>query len=299
LCIAPSLGKPDASAYIGRVSFLDRVRECNAHDLARFLPFFVEDVRVGWIGKGLAPHLARFDDVFEIASDSVSMTPALATPAARTAAMAVVVEALNAEGLVDGMRGELYPVSTAFGANPLLQMERAAVPLFGVRAYGIHLNGYVRRGGEMLMWIAQRAADKQTFPGQLDQIVAGGQPVGLGLADNLLKECAEEASIPPTLASRAVPVGAVTYTCETDQGLRPDVLFCYDLELPEQFQPVNSDGEVAAFHLWPIERVMHVVGSTREFKFNCNLVAIDFFIRHGFIPPEHPDYLALLHALHP
>jgi len=149
------------------------------------------------------------------------------------------------------------------------------------------------------MWVAERAADKQTFPGQLDQIVAGGQPVGLGLAENLVKECAEEASIPASLAAKAVPVGAVTYCCEVDGGLRPDVLFCYDLELPESFEPKNSDGEVAAFHLWPMERVMLVVASTREFKFNCNLVAIDFFIRHGFLAPEHPDYLTLLHALHP
>jgi hypothetical protein len=229
----------------------------------------------------------------------VALVDALATPAARTAAMAVVVDDLVAEGRVTGVRGELYPVSTSFGANPLFQMERAAVPLFGVRAYGIHLNGYVRRGAEKLMWVAQRAAGKQTFPGQLDQIVAGGQPVGLGLAENLAKECAEEASIPPHLAARAVPVGAVTYCCEVDEGLRPDVLFCYDLELPDGFEPKNTDGEVEAFHLWPMERVMHIVGSTREFKFNCNLVAIDFFIRHGFIPHEHPDYLALLHALHP
>jgi 8-oxo-dGTP pyrophosphatase MutT (NUDIX family) len=281
------------------VSFLDRVRECNAHDFAKFLPFFVDGIRVGWIGQGFARRLAQFGDVFDIASDSVSMAARLSTPAARTAAMAEIVAALAAEGRVTGVRGELYPVSTSFAANPLLQMERAAVPLFGVRAYGIHVNGYVRRGAETLMWVAERAADKQTFPGQLDQIVAGGQPVGLGLAENLVKECAEEASIPASLAAKAVPVGAVTYCCEVDEGLRPDVLFCYDLELPESFEPKNSDGEVAAFHLWPMERVMHVVASTREFKFNCNLVAIDFFIRHGFLGPEHPDYLALLHALHP
>jgi len=280
------------------VSFLQRVHECNAHDLTNFLPFFVEGVRVGWVQKPFAQILARFSDTFDVASDSVAMASPLATPAARTAAMAVVVEELAAEELVKGVRGELYPVSTSFAANPLLQMERAAVPLFGVRAYGVHLNGFVRRGGEMLMWVAQRAADKHTFPGQLDQIVAGGQPVGLGLAENVIKECGEEAAIPEALAARAVPVGAVSYCCEVASGLRPDVLFCYDLELPPDFVPRNTDGEVAAFFLWPVDKVMHVVASTREFKFNCNLVAIDFFIRHGFIAPDHPDYLALSQSLH-
>jgi hypothetical protein len=281
------------------VSFLDRIRECNAHDLANFLPFFVDDVRVGWVRKALADRLAGFGDTFEVQSDSVSMARTLATPAARTAAMALAVERLAAEGLVKGMRGELYPVSTGFAANPFFQMERAAVPLFGVRAYGIHVNGFVRKNGETLMWVAQRAADKQTFPGQLDQIVAGGQPVGLGLAENLVKECGEEASIPAALAKKAVPVGAVTYCCEVEEGLRPDVLFCYDLELPADFAPRNSDGEVAAFYLWPVDKAMSVVASTREFKFNCNLVAIDFFIRHGFLAPDHPEYIELLHGLHP
>jgi hypothetical protein len=284
---------------VRRVSFLDRVRECNAHDLASFLPFFVDRVRVGWVRKPLAERLAQFVDTFDVQSDSVALSAALGTPAARTAAMALVVEKLAADGLVTGIRGELYPVSTGFAANPFFQMERAAVPLFGVRAYGIHVNGFVRKNGETLVWVAQRAADKQTFPGQLDQIVAGGQPVGLGLTENLVKECGEEASIPAALAENAVPVGAVTYCCEMAEGLRPDVLFCYDLELPAEFVPKNADGEVAAFHLWPVEKAMHVVASTREFKFNCNLVAIDFFIRHGFVTPDHPDYLELLHALHP
>jgi hypothetical protein len=293
------LGKAAARPYIGRVSFLDRVRECNTHDFANFLPFFVEGVRGGWVRKSVAQRLADFGDTFEVASDSIAMQSSLTTPAARTAAMAVVVEALVAEGLVQGVRGELYPVSTSFSANPFLQMERAAVPLFGVRAYGVHLNGYVRNGEGTSIWVAQRAADKHTFPGQLDQIVAGGQPVGLGLAENVVKECTEEASIPPPLAAQARPVGAVTYTCEVEGGLRPDVLFCYDLELPADFVPHNTDGEVAAFFLWPVEKVMHVVASTREFKFNCNLVAIDFFIRHGFVAPDHADYVELLRALHP
>ena len=280
------------------MSFLDRVHECNTHDLSNFLPFFVEGVRVGWVRKEFAQRLADFSDTFEVASDSVAMAAQLATPAARTAAMAAVVHQLAAEGLVEGVRGELYPVSTSFAANPLLQMERAAAPLFGVHAYGVHLNGFVRQGDETLIWVAQRAVNKHTFPGQLDQIVAGGQPVGLGLAENVVKESGEEASIPAALAARAVPVGAVSYCCEMEEGLRPDVLFCYDLELPPDFVPCNTDGEVAAFFLWPVDKVMHIVASTREFKFNCNLVAIDFFIRHGFIAPDHPDYLTLTKSLH-
>jgi 8-oxo-dGTP pyrophosphatase MutT (NUDIX family) len=132
----------------------------------------------------------------------------------------------------------------------------------------------------------------------LDNFVAGGQPIGIGLMDNLIKEAAEEAGVPREIAVRAVPVGAVTYCMETDDGLKPDVQFAYDLELPAGFTPENTDGELEDFYLWPVERVMDVTRDTQEFKFNCNLINIDFFVRHGLIAPEDPDYLEMLAGLH-
>lgn len=63
------------------------------------------------------------------------------------------------------------------------------------------------------------------------------QPHGLGPQENVIKECEEEASIPRELAQRAVPAGAVSYSSEQSEGLKRDVLFCYDLELPLSFEP--------------------------------------------------------------
>jgi hypothetical protein len=50
--------------------------------------------------------------------------------------------------------------------------------------------------------------------------------------------------------------------------------------------------------LWPIERVAERVRDTFDFKFNCNLVIIDFLIRHGLIAADDPDFLALAEGLH-
>lgn len=280
------------------MSFLDRVLECNTYDLANFLPFVVDDVRVGHVRKSVAEKLTTFPNIFVVRSDSVAMVSGLKTPAERTAAMAFVVEALVSDGIVRGIRNERYPVAATYGGAPMLEIERAAVPLFGVRAYGIHVNGYVRGRNSTLMWVARRAANKPTYPGQLDQLVAGGQPVGISLSDNLVKECFEEASIPESLARQAVAVGSISYCFESDRGLRPNVLFCYDLELPMDFEPHNTDREVERFHLWPIDRVMDIVASTGEFKANCNLVAIDFFIRHGFLAPNHSEYLEVSELLY-
>lgn len=55
-----------------------------------------------------------------------------------------------------------------------------------------------------------------------------------------------------------------------------------------------QDGEVESFRRLPIAKVAALVAGTDEFKDNCNLVIIDFLIRHGQIVPEQPGYLALL-----
>lgn len=280
------------------MSFLARIDECNAHDLTNFLPFFVEEVRVGWVKSVTARRLRGFPEVFDVASDSVYLDSALETPDARTAAMARVVAVLAEEGIVTDVRDELYRVNRRFTEPPLLAIERAAAPLFGIRAYGVHMTGYVRKDDGIYIWVGQRAPDRAVAPDHLDNMVAGGQPVGLGLKENLIKECGEEASIPPDIAQSAVPVGTVSYVMETPDGLKPDVLFCYDLELPADFEPRNTDGEIAEFFLWPVDKVMHIIANTREFKFNCNLVNIDFFVRHGLIDPDDPDYVAIVRGLH-
>jgi len=279
------------------MSFLDRIRESNVWNPAGFRWWVVDGCRVGRIRHGLAPRLAAFRDIFVVESDAVHLNPALKTFAARSAALDEVVKALEAEGIVQGRRNEYYPVTRTFSEPPFLQIERAGVPHFGVRAFGIHMNGYVRRPDGIHMWIGRRAKNKSTYPGMLDNTVAGGQPIGISLRDNLIKECQEEANIPQAMAERAVAVGCITYTAEAADGLKPDVQFCYDLELPEGFTPTNTDGELEEFYLWPIARVAKTVEETQEFKFNCNLVIIDFLLRHGLIPPDHPDYIALNQGL--
>jgi len=283
------------------MSFLNRIREANAHDLGHFLPFRVAGVRVGCVKHDFAGTLARWPEVFAVDDAGVRLAPALdasGVPAEeRTRAVAGVLHALRDDGLIDGWRNELYPVNRRWTEPPFLLIERAAVPLFGVRGYGVHVNGFVRRSDAVEMWVARRSLTKPTGPGKLDQIVAGGQPAGMGLRDNVIKECWEEASIPPEAATRVRAVGAVTYALETRNGFRPDIIYTFDLELPAEFSPVNTDGEVDAFYLWPMERVIETVRETDAFKFNCALVVIDFLVRHGFVRADEPDYAEIVEGL--
>ena len=279
------------------MSFLDRIRECNEHDLSQFKPFYIEQRQVGWVRHDMVERLADYPDVFEITPDTISLNPRLDCPELRSTAIKPVLEALRGAGVIPAWRDEIYPVTTSFGGEPLLQMERAAFPCLGIRAYGVHINGFVANGPELKMWIARRSATKSTCPGKLDNMVAGGLPIGISLEDNVVKECHEEAGIPASLASRAIRAGSISYCKQVPEGLKPDVQFVCDLELPYDFEPRPVDGEVEAFYLWPIDRVMDVVSNTTEFKFNCNLVIIDFLMRRGFIAPEHQDYQQIIKGL--
>ena len=96
------------------------------------------------------------------------------------AAATAVPAAPLGQGLIAGWRNELYPAVQAFHDEPAFLIERAAAPYFGIKAYGVHINGYVTLpDGSKELWVARRSRSKPTWPGKLDHIVAGGQPHGL------------------------------------------------------------------------------------------------------------------------
>ena len=253
---------------------------------------------VGRIRRDFSPRLAAYADLFAVTADRVVLHDRLATPAARSEAIREAARRLFALGLVPAPKGENFPLVTDWGRTPLAVLDRTLVPVFGARAFGLHINGFVRHGKDLRLWIGRRAADREIEPNKLDNMVAGGQPVGLSLAENLVKEAAEEAAIPSDLALQAVPVGALTYCMDGERGLKPDTLFVYDLELPVDFTPTNTDGEIASFTLMDVDEVAEIVRTSYDFKFNVALVLIDFLIRHGRLTPDNePDYLALVTGL--
>jgi len=192
---------------------------------------------------------------------------------------------LNAIAAAAGarIRHENFDVRETWDGPVLAVLDRGALPAFGVIGVGVHLNGFVRRPDGLHLWVAKRAANKKLDPGKLDNLVAGGVPSGLTPYETLLKEAAEEAALPPALAARAQQAGKFAYNMERPEGLRRDVIFAYDLELPEDFCPTPTDGEVESFSLWPAIRVLESVREGEENKFNVNLVLIDFFLRHGLL----------------
>ncbi|KAK9715300.1 hypothetical protein RND81_06G155800 [Saponaria officinalis] len=285
----------------------DQIRACNRNveKKIEFVPFIIDDHVVGYIHNGFADHLRTFRDVFLFPHDDsnnshfgwhVTLHPSLKTPADRTSVVAGVINCLGEE-VIPGIRNELFPVTSSFGAHVFFSLERAAAPYFGIKAYGVHMNGYVEREDQKFLWLGKRSQAKPTYPGMLDHLVAGGLPHGIPCGENMTKECEEEAGIPLSISKKVKPVGAVSYTDIDGYRLKRDVLFCYDLELPENFVPNNQDGEVESFRLIPVPHVANLIKTTNFFKRNCTLVIIDFLFRHGYICPEYVGYLDLLQSL--
>ena len=279
------------------MSFRHHIVSCNNYDPARVVPLFAGPHRVGLLRRDNAAALRRFPDVFAVADDRVNLV-ARGDVAAVSRAVDAVVDVLVAEKRVPKWRNETFDVAPRWGAPAVFRLDRGAVPFFGTRAYGVHLNGYFWESGSLHLWVGRRAPDKRVAPGKLDNIVAGGIGNGHGLQETLLKEGEEEASIPRNLTSDALPAGVVSYRMESELGVRDDVLFVFDLEMPADFVPKNQDGEIAHFELMPASAVLDRVRTSDDFKFNVNLVILDFALRHGILRPDDREYLDVATGLH-
>ncbi|KAJ9548924.1 hypothetical protein OSB04_021467 [Centaurea solstitialis] len=100
--------------------------------------------------------------------------------------------------------------------------------------------------------------------------------------------------------TQAIPVGIVSYIDIDGCRFKREVLFCYDLKLPETFIPNNQDGEVESFKLLPVTLVVDIIQSTRPV--NYQLITKDMFDKIAeqidkYIKPEDVGYLKLLQSL--
>ena len=271
---------------------------CNRHDLSRFAPLSIGSKRYGYVTKELATLLPSETGVFIPQGEGIALAPQFTTFATRSEALKQATLWIAAR-YGKPLRDEMYAVVEQWGDEPLAQIDRVAVPWFGVRAWGVHVNGFVRKPNGIHLWIGERAANRPAEPGKLDNMIGGGQPIGLSPEENLCKEAKEEADIDAPLALTAKKIRSLDYHLERNGGMRNDTLFIYDLELPTSFTPRNTDGEVAAFHLMSLPEVAALVRDTKKFKFNCALVIIDFLMRHGFLTPQDSEYAELTQWLLP
>lgn len=291
--VQPHGWKTLTEGYMGAMhsSLMRHILACNnTPSPAHLVPFRFGAPQVGWVSKELAQALTFMPQTFHFDGQGVGLAGRLRAPGARSDALAAACRTLAQQGFLR-IRGENFDIRAGIEGPVLGTLDRGAIPAFGVVGHGVHVNGLVRRADGLHVWVGVRARDKAVAPGQLDNIVGGGIPAGLTPAETLVKEAAEEASIPPELAQQARPAGRVSYILTLPEGLRRDILHVYDLDLPESFTPIPHDDEVERFELWPAARLLEAVRETDNVKFNVNLVLMDLFLREGLVPEDEAQHL--------
>ncbi|MDG2199414.1 MAG: DUF4743 domain-containing protein [SAR324 cluster bacterium] len=273
------------------------VQRCHEYQLNQFRPFYVAGYKVGWIRPEDLPLFEQSPELFAVESEYVVLLGEPSSPKERSAQLDAVLRQWRDQGHITGWRDEHYLISND-ERTPLFSVERSATALLGVLNLGVHLNGFVKRIDGIWLWMARRARNRPRYPGKLDQMVAGGMTAYQSPQQVMKRECQEEAGVPMTLAETLKSVGLVTLCHHNSKGqLRREILYTYDLELPETFQPCNQDGEVEEFQLMPIAEVVHLVAETDEIKTNCNLVVLDFLVRHGVLHADQAYYAELVEGL--
>ncbi|EHK46246.1 hypothetical protein TRIATDRAFT_43903 [Trichoderma atroviride IMI 206040] len=263
-----------------------------------------------WVINELSktPEDIRGDMTLNMADRTVMLFRTPQTEAERTLAVAKLTGHWHKNCTfksLKGWRDELWPVYGRTG-ELLFSVERAAVGLFGAARYGVHMVAYVEDETAphgIKIWVPKRASNKSTFPGMLDNTVAGGLTTGEDPFECIIREADEEASLPDHLVrSTAKWVGNATYIYITeakfigeDGYIYPECQWVYDLKLPADVIPKPKDGEVEEFRLRDVEEIKKDLADAK-FKPNCAMVMIDFFIRHGILTEANEPDLALIRA---
>ncbi|KAG4438998.1 hypothetical protein IFR05_005514 [Cadophora sp. M221] len=213
------------------------------------------------------------------------------------------VRALGIFAKLGKKRDEKYSI---VGAKFPIGIERSASSLFGIVGQGVHMTVYTRTKSGLKFWIPQRNLGKSTYPGMLDNAVAGGVAAGEKPFECLVRESSEESGIPEHyIREHAMAGGTVAWFNISDSRaggeiglMNPGVLFVYDLEISEDAVLKPVDGDIHAFHLMDVGEVKTSI-EEGKFKPSSASVMIDFLVRHAIITAEtDKDYVDIVSRLH-
>jgi isopentenyldiphosphate isomerase len=268
---------------------------------------------IGYITPFIASFLKEFPQVFDINNKVITIHPSLSTIELRNKALNSVAAELKTLEKIDSLRGwrdELYTVYYP-PHEPYMMLERAFCPLLGVVMYGIHVNGYIppeiSRSGQYEFWVPRRSLSKPTFPGMLDNTIAGGLGYPYGVMETVVKESYEEAGIAKEYIEKNIKsVGTISYYyCvrpgeydEDDCFTQPEFQYIYDLKFDNETIPVPVDMEAEQFFLMTLDEALTELRKGK-FKPNCAVVFINFLIRNGIITAENEtDYIQIVERCH-
>lgn len=118
-------------------------------------------------------------------------------------------------------KGSPASSSPSSSASSMVHLPRSATALFGIANRGAHMTAYTRdpETDEIKIWVPRRSAHLRTWPGRLDNSVAGGVAAHESPLECIIHEAEEEASLDRDMVRRqVVACGAVSYISLSGEG---------------------------------------------------------------------------------
>ncbi|KAI0396750.1 thiamine pyrophosphokinase-related protein [Xylariaceae sp. FL0594] len=236
-------------------------------------------VTLGYVLPGVAEAFAEFP-AWELDREANPRTLTLwygRNEVSRTHIVRETIEKMHQRktfGILHKLRGELKPIYGP-GGELICSIERAAFPLLGIVAYGVHLIAYTTTTTTTTgdskavdkIWVSKRGKGANGYHGR----------------------ASEEAGLPKELVDGAQLCSAVSYfhIRKPEQGpdpglLHPGVQFVYELVVNKDFMPTADGKEVESFQQLGCKELLQQIieGKVKPF---FTLVLIDFLLRHGAI----------------
>lgn len=198
--------------------------------------------------------------------------------------------------------GEPVEVRTAQGEH-LCNMNDLGSQIFGTLSFGAHLIAWTKTPEGKIYWLQRRSMSKKMHPGKLDTLAGGGVKVGERAIDAMAREAKEEADIPIEYSLRHLKAcGTVSYQLSysflNNPGSFPHIIFAFEMELPQDFMPYPSDGEVADFITMSEAQVMEALYG-EDFKPIVGIQWLAHFYRHGVLNADNePQLLEICSRTH-
>ncbi len=224
----------------------------------------------GWVTSRATEAVSELGDV-RVDREAVHMGERYVNPSPDlNALLAEVAITLKEAGCARGWRNELLDV-VGEGLR-LGEIERAAVRPMGLLTRAVHLNAWTPDGR---LYVARRAATKNTDPDMLDTLVGGLAGAGEDMDTALVRESYEEAGLAEAdIAGRDPVRNIVRMHRRLPEGYQVEDVLVSECKLADAVVPRNIDGEVSEIMAVGPEELWHLIAQ-EQFTLEASLVILD------------------------
>ena len=251
------------------------MNEINTFDLSAYTPIRLKKKKIGWLNNKIISdnslptdndyvkysHLDEFIKKLEKNDSSTENCPVFLFPSLKPK--------------------KVFPETSKFCNENIFIIKRNLLSLFGLPSYGVHCNVWTKHKDKFVIYFAKRSEKLKSFPGYIDNTVAGGQPTNLSIFENLKKEAYEEAGISGKYLKNVQRGNIVSYFHNNNNNFISAVIFNYHLNKVDDLELKNIDGEVESFFSLTLENIYKLLEKD-QLKPNCIIPILDFILLNDY-----------------